>query len=374
MESDADPIEVHRKLRGKISIAGKAEIKSSADLSVLYTPGVAKPCLEIAKDKALAYDMTMKGNTVAIVTDGSRVLGLGDIGPEAALPVMEGKALIMQQLAGIDAFPICLDEKDPEALVRIVKAIAPTFGAINLEDISMPKVFEIEARLIEELDIPVFHDDQHGTAIVVLSGLLNALKVLGKGKDVRIAVIGAGSAGSAIAKLLHAAGFPDIIVFDSKGPLHSGREMLDPHRKALASFNKQDYSGPLEDLQGMDIVISAAKPGALPLQLIRSMRKPNIVFALSNPESEITIEQARELAIDIFGTGHSDYPNQINNAFCFPGFLRALLDLRVKRITDRMKIAAAKGIAESVEFVSRDKVVPDAFDRSVPKNILERVR
>ena len=374
MPADLDPIAIHRKLRGKISISGKAPIKTISDLATLYTPGVAKPCLEIAKDRRLVYDLTMKGNTVAIVTDGTRVLGLGDIGPEAALPVMEGKALIMQQFAGIDAFPICLREKDPDKIVEIVKAISPGFGVINLEDISTPKVFHIEKRLTEELDIPVFHDDQHGTAIVTLAGLYNALKVTGKTPaDVKVGVVGAGSAGYAISKLLHAAGFSDIVVFDSKGAICDSRGDLDQYKRLLAGFNRSGFSGPLSQFKGADIIVSATKPGALPHEAIRAMNKPNIVFALANPTPELSLGEAKSLGIDIFGTGRSDYPNQINNSLCFPGFLRALLDLRVRRITDEMKIAAARGIAGAVKKPSKDKIVPDAFDKNVVKSIREEV-
>ncbi len=367
-------LELHRKLKGKIFIGAKTEIRNAEDLSVLYTPGVAEPCKEIAKDKSLAYDYTFKGNTVAIVTDGTRVLGLGDIGPEAALPVMEGKALIMQQFAGIDAIPICLGTKDEDEIVNAVKAIAPTFGAINLEDIEKPKVFRIEKRLTDELDIPVFHDDQHGTATVVLAGLHNALKVTGKGKDVKIAVIGAGSAGYAIAKLLRAAGFKDLVIFDSKGAIHKSRQGLDEHKQELAAFNISDYSGSIDEFRGADAIISAARPGSLPEATINAMKKPNIVFALSNPISEISLEQARNLGIDVFGSGRSDYPNQINNSLCFPGLLRGLLDYRVKRITNEMKISAAEGIAETVANPTKDSIVPDTFDKRVVGNILKKMK
>jgi len=372
----SDSLAIHKKLRGKISIAPKAKIRSLEDLATLYTPGVAKPSLEISKAKSLVYDYTMKGNTVAIVSDGTRVLGLGDVGPEAALPVMEGKALIMQQFAGIDAFPICLATKDENEIVRIVKAIAPGFGAINLEDIETPKVFNVERRLTEELDIPVFHDDQHGTAMVTLAGLYNALKVTGRGErhDVKIGIVGAGSAGYAIAKLLHAAGFSNLVVFDSKGAIAPSRTDLEQYKLELAALNTSGFSGPLGRFVEADVIISAASPGALPPETIRAMNKPNIVFALANPVSEITLEQAKELGIDVFGTGRSDYPNQINNSLCFPGFLRALLDLRVKRITDKMKIAAAKGIASSVKKPAKDKIVPDVFDKSVVKNICKAVK
>ncbi len=373
-----DPTEVHKRLKGKISIAPKAKIKSQKDLAVLYTPGVAKPCLEIAKDKSLAYDLTMKGNTVAIVTDGTRVLGLGDIGPEAALPVMEGKALIMQQFAKIDAFPICLDNKDADEIVKIVKAIAPNFGAINLEDIQTPKVFEIEERLTNELNIPVFHDDQHGTAIVALSALYNALKVLGKSKQdkslIKIGIVGCGSAGYAIAKLLHFAGFTNLVIFDRKGALHRSRSDLDKYKSLLASFNSSNYSGSISDFSLADVFICASSPGSLPEETIRKMAKPNIVFALSNPVSEITLEQAKSLGVDIFGSGRSDYPNQINNSLCFPGFLRALLDLRVKKITMEMKVAAAIAISSAVKAPTKDVIVPEVFDKSVVKRIIKAIR
>ena len=366
-----DPVEIHKKLRGKIAIVAKADLKTIEDLSVYYTPGVAKPCLEIAKDKEKVYELTFKWNTVAIVTDGTRVLGLGDIGPEAALPVMEGKAMIMQQFAGIDAIPICLATKDEDEIVKIVQSIAPVFGAINLEDIETPKVFSIEKKLTESMDIPVFHDDQHGTAMVTLAGLYNALKVVGKDNPVKIGIVGAGSAGYAIAKLLHAAGFKNLVIFDSKGAVCKERN-LEGHKKELAEMNC-GFSGKINDFKGADVIISAAKPGSLPLETVKAIKKPNIVFALSNPDPEITLEQSKELAIDVFGTGRSDYPNQINNSVCFPGFLRALLDLRVKKITTEMKIAAAKGIAESIT-PTKEKIIPDAFDRTVVENIVREVK
>ncbi len=368
-----DSNEIHRKLRGKIFIGPKAQIKNAEDLSTLYTPGVADPCREIARDKSLAYDYTFKWNAVAIVTDGTRVLGLDDIGPEAALPVMEGKALIMQQFANIDAFPICLDTKDEDEIVLIVKALAATFGAINLEDIETPKVFNIEKRLTEELEIPVFHDDQHGTAMVTLAGLYNALKVAGKDSSVKIGIVGAGSAGYAIAKLLKAAGFENLVIFDSRGALHPGRENLNEQKKLLAELNKEDFTGTIAEFKGADVIISAAKPGSLPHETVKNMSEPKIVFALSNPVSEISLEEAKELGIGIFGTGRSDYPNQVNNSLCFPGFLRALLDLRVRKITDEMKIAAAKAIAETVENPTAENIVPDTFEKKVSENIFKEV-
>lgn len=372
--------ELHQKLHGKIAIKGKARIRNTRDLSLLYTPGVAEPCRVIAQNKEAAYDLTIKGNTVAIVTDGTRVLGLGNIGPEAALPVMEGKALIMQQFAGIDAFPICLNEHDPDKIVEVVKAIAPVFGAINLEDIETPKVFYIEKRLTDELDIPVFHDDQHGTAIVVLAGLYNALKVLGKDTnfgELRVGIIGAGSAGYAMAKLLNAAGFGNLVVFDSKAAISSARNDLtgrNEYKRELAALNKSGFSGTIETFADADIIIAASKPGALPKQTICAMKKPNIVFALSNPISEISFKQAKQLNIDIFGSGRSDYPNQVNNALCFPGFLRSLLNLRIRKITNELKIAAAKAIAETIKVPTKEQLLPEVFDKKVAKNILKYVK
>lgn len=370
---DQESLELHRKLKGKLSIKGRAKITNAKDLSLLYTPGVAEPCRKINADKNLVYELTGKGNNVAIVTDGTRVLGLGDIGPEAALPVMEGKALIMQQFAKIDAIPICLATKNADEIVSTVKAIAPNFGAINLEDIETPKVFEIEERLTNELDIPVFHDDQHGTAMVSLAGLINALKIAGKSrKDVTVAVVGAGSAGYAIAKLLAAYGIGEIVVFDSHGAIYSGREGMEQYKMKIADMtNKRRYAGLLKDFEGADAIISAASPKALPHEAIKKMKDQKIVFALANPVPEISPEEAKSLNIAIFGTGRSDLPNQINNSLCFPGFLRALLDLRVKRITDEMKIAASEAIASCVskEELANGKIVPEVFNKKVVKKI-----
>ncbi len=367
--------DIHRNLRGKIGIRAKASICNADDLAMFYTPGVAGPCREIAARKELVYELTMKGNTVAIISDGTRVLGLGDIGPEAALPVMEGKALIMKQFAGIDAFPICLAEKDPEQIISTIKAISPVFGAINLEDIETPKVFDIEKRLTEELDIPIFHDDQHGTAIVVLAGLINALKIIERDRDAKIGLIGAGSAGYGVARLLKSAGFKNLTVFDSNGAIHDGRENLSRQKKDICGFtNPENYSGAIQGFRDADVLISAAKPGSLGIDTINAMRKPSIVFALSNPTPEISLEQAKLLNIDIFGTGRSDYPNQINNSLCFPGFLRAILKLKVKKITDRMKIAAAEAIAETVKEPEKGRIVPDTFDRNIPGNIFDKMK
>lgn len=376
---DEKSLELHKKLKGKLSVGPKenGNIKNMDDMSMLYTPGVAEPCRHIAKDKKLVYDLTMKHNTVAIVTDGTRVLGLGDIGAEAALPVMEGKALIMQQFAGIDAFPICIDNKDADEFVKTVKNIAPVFGAINLEDVETPKVFEIEEKLTDVLQIPVFHDDQHGTAVVVLAGLINAMKLTKITKDAKVALVGAGAAGYGIAQLLHAYGMKNLTVFDSKGALHKQRENIPEYKRRMVEItNPENFTGTLSEFKGADIIVSAASPGSLPLETIKSMNKPNIVFALANPISEISLEQAKELNIDIFGTGRSDYPNQINNSLCFPGFLRALLDLKVTKITHKMKIAAAEGIAASLpeSELSRERIVPDPFEKSLAENIKQKVK
>lgn len=377
MSVEDDSLKIHRKLKGKIEITAKAVIKNINDLSLLYTPGVAYASKEIKNNIASVYDLTMKNNTVAIVSDGTRVLGLGDIGPEASLPVLEGKALIMKQFANIDAFPIALKTKNMEKIIDTIKNIAPVFGAINLEDIETPKVFEIEKKLEEELDIPVFHDDQHGTAVVVLAALINALKITGrKISDVKIAVVGTGSAGYGITKLLNFAG-AKIVAFDSSGAIGKHRNDLSHHKKEISNItNKEGYKGTLTNFRNADVIISAAMPGALPMETIRNMAKPRIVFALANPISEVSLEEAKKLEIDVFGTGRSDYPNQINNSLCFPGFLRALLDLRVKKITNEMKIAAANAIAETVEReeLESKKIVPDVFNKKVVGNIVRCVK
>lgn len=370
-------MELHKKIKGKISIGQRAEIKDIKDLSMLYTPGVARPSEDIKKNPELVYDLTIKRNTVAVVTDGTRVLGLGDIGPEAALPVMEGKALIMKQFADLDAFPICLKCRSAEEIVEVVKCIEPVFGAINLEDIETPKVFEIEEKLIEELNIPVFHDDQHGTAIVTLAGLINALKLVEKKKEkIKVGIVGAGSAGYAIAKLLSAYGIEHMVVFDSKGAIGKHRKDLPKYKQNIADItNKDNFTGGIKDFMEADVIIGASSPGTIPEETIRNMNMDSIVFAMANPIPEISEEQAKEWGVEIFGTGRSDWKNQINNAVCFPGFLRALLDLRIVKITDEIKIAAAEGIANTLteKELSKDKIVPDVFDERVVGNIKKAI-
>jgi len=369
------PIDIHKRLKGKIRIAEKEKINNIQDLALLYTPGVAEPCKEIAKNKELVYELTMKSNSVAIITDGTRVLGLGNIGPEAALPVMEGKALIMNQFAGLDAFPICLNCVDEEEIIKTVKYLEPVFGVINLEDIETPKIFRIHERLTEEMNIPVFHDDQHGTAMVVLAGLINAIKVLNLGKEVKVGLVGCGSAGYAITQLLNYYGFSNITCFDSEGAIHKQRENLAFHKKKLVEFtNKENFTGKLHEFRDAQIIVAASSPGSLPLETIKNMKKPNIVFALSNPISEISIDQAKELDIDIFGSGRSDYPNQINNAVCFPGFIRALLDLKIRKIKYEMYVKTAEGIAKTVKNPSKEQIIPSPFEKEVLTNILEEMK
>lgn len=378
MSLEEESLILHKKLKGKISIEAQARIKNARDLSLLYTPGVAEPCRAIAKGEASVYELTIKNNSVAIVTDGSRVLGLGDIGPEAALPVMEGKALIMKELAGINAFPICLRTKEADGIIETIKNIEPVFGAINLEDIETPKVFYIEERLTNELGIPVFHDDQHGTAIVVLAGLINALKITGREKNgLNVAVNGAGSAGYAISMLLRDYGIGKITVFDREGAIYSGRAGLGEYKRRIAEETNADiYKGRLDGFQNADVIISAAAPGSLPHGTILKMRHPKIVFALANPVPELSLEEAEKLGIAVFGTGRSDYPNQLNNSVCFPGFLRALLDLRIRKITKKMKISAAEAIASLVsrKELKKGRIIPDTFDKRLVKGIMDKIK
>jgi malate dehydrogenase (oxaloacetate-decarboxylating) len=376
MTLENESLNLHKKLRGKIRIEPKAKIRNAHDLAMLYTPGVAEASREIVRNPASVYDLTIKHNSVAIVSDGTRVLGLGDIGPEAALPVMEGKALIMKEFANIDAFPICLKTKNAEEIIKIVKALEPAFGAINLEDIETPKIFEIEKRLAQEMNIPVFHDDQHGTAMVALAALTNALKIAKKAKDMKVAIVGAGAAGYAIANLLSQAGFTRIIVFDRHGAISRSRNDLQEYKKELLQItNKENYSGELKDYRGADAIIAASSPGSLPLEAVKNMNAPKIVFALANPVPEISLEDAKKLGVEIYGSGKSGVPNQINNSLCFPGFLRALLDFRVKRITWEMKLAAAQAIAGcvSAKELKDGKIVPDVFNKKVVKKIVECV-
>jgi malate dehydrogenase (oxaloacetate-decarboxylating) len=357
-------------LGGKIEVRNKVPIRTHDDLSMAYTPGVARVCLAIREDRQRAFALTIKQNTVAVVTDGSAVLGLGDIGPEAALPVMEGKAMLFKELAGVDAFPICLATKDPDKIVETVKIIAPVFGGINLEDISAPRCFEVEERLRKELDLPVFHDDQHGTAVVVLAALLNALRLVKKDpKKIRVVVCGVGAAGTATIKILLAVGVRHIIGVDEHGTLYRGRKVgMDFMKRWVAeATNSRNLRGKLSDaVRGADVFIGLSVPGVLTVKDVRSMAKRPIVFAMANPVPEIQPEAAlRHVAV--MATGRSDYPNQINNVLCFPGFFRGLLDCRARLVDDEMKIAAARAIAECVrpDELTPEYIVPSVFNKKV---------
>lgn len=362
----------------KKNIGGKIEMRSKYKLNrrtlpILYTPGVAKISLAIAKDKKKVFDYTWKRNSVAIVSDGSAVLGLGNIGPEAALPVMEGKAVLFKELGGVDAVPIVLDTQDTEEIINVIKAIAPTFGGINLEDISAPRCFEIEKRLIRELDIPVFHDDQHGTAIVVLAGIINALKVVHKKiSQVKIVLSGAGAAGIAITKLLLQYGAKNIIVCDSQGAIYQGRKNgMNKAKEELAELtNKEKNKGSLKGaLANADIFIGVSAPGLLSAKDIEKMNEDAIVFAMANPIPEIFPNEAKKGGAKVMATGRSDFPNQINNALVFPGIFRGALDTRTRFITDKIEIKAAEAIAGLVKKPKADKIMPDVLDRKVPKAV-----
>ncbi|MBE5810380.1 MAG: NAD-dependent malic enzyme [Clostridiales bacterium] len=371
-------LEMHEQNRGKIAVAPKVRVENRADLSTAYTPGVAEPCRRIAANKEDVYRYTAKGNLVAVVSDGTAVLGLGDIGPEAAMPVMEGKALLFKEFADVDAFPICLDTKDVDEIVRTVKLLAPTFGGINLEDISAPRCFEIERRLKEELDIPVFHDDQHGTAIVVSAGLLNALKLVGKKmEDVSIVINGAGSAGISIAKLLMLFGAGNIVLVDRQGALSVDENWLNPAQRAMAEVtNRHNERGPLaEIIRGKDVFIGVSAPKVVTAEMVSTMAQDAIVFAMANPTPEIMPEEAAKGGARVIATGRSDYPNQINNVLVFPGIFRGALDARATDITEEMKLAAARAIAAIVadEELTEEYIIPGAFDKRVAPAVANAV-
>jgi malate dehydrogenase (oxaloacetate-decarboxylating) len=368
---------LHKKLGGKIRIMPAAPVRNKVDLSLVYTPGVAAVSSFVAKNPKLAREYTMKGRTVAVISDGSAVLGLGNIGPLGALPVMEGKAVLFKTFANVDAVPIVLDTQEIGEIVNTIIRIAPAFGGINLEDISAPRCFEIERRVIEALDIPVMHDDQHGTAIVVLAGLINAYKVVGKKiEKSKIVISGAGAAGTAIAKLLHLAGATDITVLDSKGIIGPWRQDLAPHKKELAMMSKSHKSegGLREALTGADVLVGVSGPGLVKTADIKLMAPKAIVFALANPTPEIMPEAAMKGGAMVVGTGRSDFPNQINNSLAFPGIFRGALDHRVRHITDDMKLKAAKAIAGIVKNPTALKIVPDMFDKKVPIAVARVIR
>ncbi|PIH03963.1 NAD(P)-dependent malic enzyme [Clostridium combesii] len=370
---------VHKKFKGKLSIEGKIQVKNKEDLSIAYTPGVAEPCVKINEDKSLVYEYTMKGNTVAVVTNGTAVLGLGDIGPYAGLPVMEGKALLFKEFADIDSFPICIDSKDPEEIIKTVKLIAPGFGGINLEDIKAPECFYIEKKLKEELDIPVFHDDQHGTAIVVLAGIYNALRLVGKKlEEARIVINGAGSAGISICKLLLQAGAKNIIMCDKEGSLVKGNSNLNEAQKLIVEVtNKENEKGTLKDvIKGKDVFIGVSAPNILTEEMVTSMNKDSIVFAMANPTPEIMPDKAKKAGARVVATGRSDFPNQINNVLVFPGIFRGALDVRSKVINEEMKLAASKAIASLVQDneLNEEYIIPGAFDKRVAEVVAEEVK
>ncbi|MBE3586912.1 NAD(P)-dependent malic enzyme [Desulfofundulus thermocisternus] len=370
MTLNEEAVEMHRKFHGKIEVGGKVSIDNEHDLSLAYTPGVAEPCRQIYAQKDLVYEYTAKGNLVAIVSDGTAVLGLGDIGPEAALPVMEGKALLFKQLAGVDAFPICVGSRDIDKIVETVKMLEPTFGGINLEDIAAPACFEIERRLKKEVNIPVFHDDQHGTAVVVAAGLLNALKVVGKGMgEIRVVINGCGAAGIATANLLHYLGVRDMVLCDSRGVIYRGRGGLNKYKEEVACrTNPREIKGQLADaLKGADVFIGVSKPNLVTKEMIRGMAPGAIVFALANPEPEIMPGAALEAGAAVVATGRSDFPNQINNVLAFPGIFRGALDVRATDINEAMKVAAARAIAGLVApgELGPGYIIPKPFDPRV---------
>lgn len=367
MDLKEKALALHKQWNGKLSTEAKSPVKSREDLSIAYTPGVAEPCKVIAEDPSAAYTYTMKANTVAVISDGSAVLGLGNIGALAAMPVMEGKCVLFKEFADVNAIPIVLDTQDTEEIIRTVANIAPTFGGINLEDISAPRCFEIERRLIDELDIPVFHDDQHGTAIVVLSGVINALRLTGKKKEAcRVVVNGAGSAGIAIAKLLLDYGFKNLLLCDRCGIISSTSEGInDAQRAMLATTNLNDEKGGLADaMRGADIFVGVSAPGIVSAEMVQSMNGDAILFAMANPTPEIFPDVARAAGARVVGTGRSDFPNQINNVVAFPGIFKGALEARATRITKEMKLAAAEALAALVsdEELCEDFIMPEPFD------------
>ena len=379
MTTGEKAMELHKQWQGKIETVAKSKVKSREDLALAYTPGVAEPCKAIAEDKELAYTYTMKANTIAVVSDGSAVLGLGNIGAEAAMPVMEGKAVLFKEFGGVNAVPICLDTQDTEEIIKTVTYLAPTFGGINLEDISAPRCFEIEQRLKETLDIPVFHDDQHGTAIVVLSATINALKIIGKDKaECKVIVNGAGSAGVAITKLLLSYDFKNIIMVDRTGAIASDRTGLNWSKQEMLKLtNPNDEKGSLADvMKDADIFVGVSAPNTVTQDMVRSMAKDPIIFAMSNPIPEIMPDEAKAAGARIVGTGRSDFPNQINNVVAFPGIFKGALEGRAKQITEEMKLAAAEAIASLVsdDELCEDMIMPEAFDPRVADLVAEAVK
>jgi len=375
----AKALSAHQESKGKVAITSKLPVESMADLAIAYTPGVAEPCREIEKNPEAVYDVTSKGNMVAVVTDGSAVLGLGDIGPEAALPVMEGKAVLFKRFAGVDAFPICIKSQDPDEIVRTTALITPAFGGINLEDISAPRCFEIERRLKEICDIPVFHDDQHGTAVIVLAGLLNAFRLVKKKiEDVKIVMSGAGAAGMAICRFLLSAGAVNVILCDRSGAIYDGRpEHMNWAKEEIAKeTNPNKEKGSLADvLKGADVFLGISAPGVLTTDMVKTMGKDAIIFAMANPTPEIYPDEAQAGGAAVIATGRSDFPNQINNCLGFPGIFRGTLDVRASTINEEMKLAASKAIAELIsdDELTAERIIPEALDPRVAPAVAKAV-
>ncbi len=378
MDKKEFALKKHEEWQGKIEVVSRARITNRDELSVAYTPGVAEPCLEIAKDVDLSYKYTRRSNLVAVITDGTAVLGLGDIGPEAGMPVMEGKCALFKTFAGVDAFPLCVRSKDVDEIVNTVKLIAGSFGGINLEDISAPRCIEIERRLKEECDIPVFHDDQHGTAVVVLAAVLNALKVVGKDiTRIKAVVNGAGSAGMAITRLLVSRGLKNVIMCDKFGSLYRGNEQMNDEQAKLADLtNPNNINCDLKTaLEGADLFIGVSAPNIVTEEMVKSMAKDPVIFAMANPVPEIMPDKAKAAGVGVIGTGRSDFPNQINNVLAFPGIFRGALDVRASDINDEMKIAAAEAIAGIIgdDELNEEYIIPDAFDKRVCENVARAV-
>ncbi len=379
MDYGKESLKLHYELKGKIEVTARAAVDSKEALSLAYTPGVAEPCLEIQKDPDKSYELTRRWNTVAVVTDGTAVLGLGDIGPEAGMPVMEGKCVLFKAFGDVDAIPLCVRSKNVDEIVETVRLLAGSFGGVNLEDISAPRCFEIEKRLKECCDIPIFHDDQHGTAVITLAGIINALKLVGKKLDeVKIVTSGAGAAGIAIIRLLMSMGLKNVIMTDRKGAIYKGREGLNPIKQEMAEITNfaQEKGTLAEVIKGADVFIGVSAPGTLTADMVRTMAKDPVIFACANPTPEIFPEEAKAAGAAVVSTGRSDYPNQVNNVLCFPGIFRGALDVRASDINDEMKVAAAYAIAGLVsdEELSADYILPKAFDPRVKDAVAEATR
>lgn len=378
MDYRKEALKLHGEWKGKIEVVATVPVKNKEDLSLAYTPGVAEPCLAIQKDVDLSYQLTRRWNLVAVITDGTAVLGLGDIGPEAGMPVMEGKCVLFKTFGNVDAFPLCIRSKNVDEIVQTVKLLSGSFGGINLEDISAPRCFEIERRLKKECDIPIFHDDQHGTAIVTLSAMINALKLVKKDiRDIKVVVNGSGAAGIAITRLLMAMGLKSVILCDRKGAIYDGREGLNEEKTEMAKISNLDkQKGQLKDvIAGADVFIGVSAAGALTKEMVSSMAKDPIIFAMANPTPEIMPDEAKEAGARVIGTGRSDFPNQINNVLAFPGLFRGALDVRARDINDEMKIAAAQAIASIItdDELNEDYVIPAPFDNRVASRVAAAV-